>query len=382
MSNLFSRLSNGISFSRIVFILWIFSIHYLQLPWFHRFTNGFNYDVAVNNINLAWINAASQATFIDRAFLWISYFGSNGNFSFFILSGFSLWFSLKMKPAFLLGKYFESRFYKTYIPYAICVLISYYISVKLLLYIPHENDLIGLLIGGAGLSSDLRYYNSPLWFLTQLFIFYLMFPFIVMIYKKFKEIGLLVFFMISLPFFYINNVNLFCCILGIFLMEVVYVFLCKLSNYKLKNYFAHIDVALIILSCLGFFYYSYIKIPIEQNIPVFSSPEMAVCAVVFTLSAGMLFPIGGKLQVIIRLVSRGTFAVYLYHYLPVHIFTTREWSPIFDFFMKYIPKIIFNHISITFIALFFLILTICSIYQFYLDKITNFLIKTTAKRIG
>jgi peptidoglycan/LPS O-acetylase OafA/YrhL len=379
-----SRLSNGISLARIVCIFWIFSVHYLQLPWFPHFTNGLHYDDAVNNIHLAWTTAANQATLLDGVFLWVSFFGYNGNFCFYILSGFSLWFSFKAKGQFSLGEFFEGRFIKLYIPYAVCVFISYYLSVGLLLHVPKEYDLYGLLIGGAGFNPDWRLYNSPLWFMSYLFILYLFFPFIVLIYKKFRAIGLAALFVIAFlssrhGAFFVLNAYVYCFMWGILLMELIDTVIRRFSTSQSNRHAAYVAASMIILSGSGIVYYLYFKTTLNLEAPVFNSIGLAICVILFSVSTGMLFPTNSKFMRAHTLLSRGTLSVYLYHYLLVRVFTENTWLGSFDIFMQRLPHLFLNHISLMFMSIFLLMLIICALFQSFLDLYTG-KVKNTLER--
>ncbi len=367
MNDVISRLSNGISLTRIITIFWIFSIHYLQLPWFPQFTNGLTYDQAVNSLNLAWVNAATQPWKVDRAFLWASYWGSNGNLCFFIMSGFSLWFSFKVKGFFFLGEYFERRFFNFYLPYAICAIVSYLVIINLVPYSPREYDLYGLLMGGAAFNPHWRYYNSPLWFVSHLLILYLMFPFFIILYKKFKAPGLIALFVLFS--WYPGHMNyLYCFTFGILLMEIMGQLIENPFSPKLRNWFPYFATSILLLSVFGIFYFLYLSIPLKLDAPIYTIKNLAICLVVFSLAAGMLFPTNSRFLAVHKFLSRGTLSLYLYHYLFVNVLTGKPWAETFALLTGFLPPMMLNHVSVTFAAIFILLLIVCSLYQGLLDR--------------
>ena len=358
------RISNGISIARIIAMLWIFSVNY----FLNNFRNYYGVEPryatekAANFINLM----NSHPWFIDRFYFIFSYAGWSGVITFVFLSGFSLWFSILKSGRFNVGDYGLKRFLGIYPAYFVSIIIAGIVVIIRRSLIPQKYDLAILLMGAVGFVDHVRAFNSPVWFITTIFLIYLFFPIIPILYKRFRFIGILVFTLVCSFFMYNGPTNymrfkeslyplvpfwVFMCI-GVLISHIVYKYLSK--NKKLMN-------PLCILTILTGIYFLFRFIYLEPASNLQSAWEVKhryVAGVIIALvcfSMGYLLPL--RFYRVLRWFSRGTFAVFLYHYI------------FFPFLVPCIkPSYFSSHISIVLIAFYFVILICLSVLQGLFDE--------------
>lgn len=127
------------------------------------------------------------------------FFGGTGVHLFILLSGFGLYFSYLHKPI-PFSKFLKKRISKVYVPYIIIVLISAFITM----FIPIYKGSLYALFGHIFLykmfdESIIGSYGYPLWFISMIIQFYLMFYPILWIKNKMKlNFFLIISFVISI----------------------------------------------------------------------------------------------------------------------------------------------------------------------------------------
>ena len=388
MNDFQKRISVGIDITRIIAIFWVFSVHYIQLPWHEYFAGGTPYADVMKHWDTAWQSAASAAVlgnFFDGLFLWVSYAGWTGNMVFFMLSGFSLWFSFVRSGKYELGLYFEKRFYGVYLPYVLAAYVAFY-SKKLYVqdFVPGTYDIYLLLIGAARYCRASYFYNEPFWFLSILFILYLIFPFIVLLYKKVGSVGLS-FSLVGLYYFnssVYGHVWIFRYLIvfmaGIVAMEILHrtaqLYYEPHSKHKIAEFFSSetgrkviqgLSILIIIFSGYKVFNDLYALLPIETAGKVkFNSFELGIITPIFLVSLSASIKINQKVIKVINYLAGGTLTLYLYHYLLKRIIVAKIPKEDFmDVVNQIYPDFMLNHFSVTFGVTFLIMLICCAMAQ-------------------
>jgi len=363
------KISNGISIARIISMLWIFSVNYFGTSYIFKAFYGVEYEYAIktseNFINLMNTNQ----WFIDKVFFVFSYAGWAGVVSFVFLTGFSLWFSILLSGKFRVSDYVIKRFNSIYVPYLFAAIIVFLVGVFITGIRPKEYELAVLIMGASRFVVNVYNYNAPLWFISMILLLYLFFPIIPIIYNKFRFVGVLIFTLISYflcwiifilyphiksPLYPLIPFWAFLCT-GVAMFHIIYKCL-KKDLVKYLN-IACLVTVVIGIGCLYKFIYllplSDLQTPwaIRYRF-LFASGLLGVLTF---FSLGYLLPV--KLHKFLRWLSRGTFAVFLYHYLLRSLF-------IQNIKLGILPE----HLSIAFIAFYSLMLIIFSAFQGLFDK--------------
>jgi len=201
-----------------------------------------------------------------------------------------------------------------------------------------------------------------------LFILYLFFPLFPIIYKKLHFIGLFIFTLLChnlwligrdikniklgldcFPYFWITL-----CI-GVLVSHLIY----KYLNVRIKTIKIRDIISVFAIPVFGYFLLKFIYLEPAINLTttwrvkhVYAAGVMG--ALTFFL-IGYVLPL--KLYKPLRWLSRGTFGVFLYHYL------------LLPFIMPYIkPSIFTSHLSIAMLIIYLVLLIFMSIFQGFLDK--------------
>jgi len=118
--------------------------------------------------------------------------------------------------------------------------------------------------------------------------------------------------------------------------------------------------------CFGIVFYMVVFETQETNIPTILNPYLAgFIAMVALFSIGYWLPVGWYKA--LRFMSRGTLAVFLFHYLAIHI--------IIRFFIPYIPSLT---VAILFIYTGLMVVGCC--YQWLFDKYVGVFIKNKLEK--
>jgi len=376
-SNLYKKISNSISFTRIMTMFWIVSVNYFQIIFGNFYSQGYQYAVEKSKNFVEIINSSQ---FIDKIFLPFFYSGWSGVVIFVMISGFSLWFSILISKKFKIGEYVQGRFTGIYLPYFVAIVITVIVNYLFIKILPQPFDISVLLLGASRFVPAANAYNGPFWFITLILLCYLFFPIIPIIYNKFHLKGILFLTIISSgPLFYLWDIFhtttakgvttpipsslyplfpfwAFLCI-GVLLCHLILKF--TRMNFKKINQ-RYIKLLLpwffIIVGIVLLFKILYLDPSLNPEIPWQISPWFASMAgILVFFSAGYLLPI--KFYNILRWLSRGTFSVFLYHYL------------LHPFLSPYIrPDILTHHISIAIFLMYLIMLIGFSVFQSVIDK--------------
>jgi peptidoglycan/LPS O-acetylase OafA/YrhL len=389
-SQAYKRISNGISLTRIIAMFWIVSVNYFQLV-FKNFYNQEYPDAVAKTQN--FIEVMKNSHFIDKIFLPFFYSGWSGVVIFVIISGFSLWLSILVSKKFKIGEYIIERFNGIYVPYFVAVIISIFVNYYFLKGTPQPYVLPALLLGAAKFVPAAQWVNSPLWFISLILVCYLFFPIIPIIYNKFRLIGILVITIISsIVMFYLWDVFhtttvrgvtnpilsslyplfpfwAFLCI-GVLLCHLIYKSIMIQLRKTIQEYVKILlPLFFVIVGTIFLFKILYLDPSKNSEIPWQINPWLAgMAGTLVFLSAGYLLPV--RFYRILRWLSRGTFTVFLYHYVA---------SPLV---VKHIsPNIILTpHISIAIILMYLAMLIGFSVCQSFVDNTLVKFVKSLCKK--
>jgi len=362
------KISNGISVARIIAMLWIFLVNYFSTGIFRSFF-GVEYQYAIEKSG-NFINVMNSSPwFIDKLIFVLSYAGWSGVVAFTYLTGFSLWLSLLKSGKFEIGDYVKKRFNSIYVSYFIAVIISFSVGVGIHHVQPSSHDLWALIMGATKFVGSAGGLNTPLWFISVLFLLYLFFPIIPIIYHKFRFVGILIFTLLCSGLWgfvqgaAIRNIliisGLFApfwltlCI-GVLMSHMFY----KCAAIKIKNVKV-MDIACVFIVLIGtflLFKYIYLEPARDLMAPWFIKAPYTtgVIGALTFFSIGYLLPL--KLSKSLRWLSRGTFGIFLYHYLLI------------PFLVPYIkPDIFTSHLSIALVIPYLVMLICLSVFQGILD---------------
>ena len=353
------RLSNAISVARIICMFRIISVNYFP-HIFNKFYGVSYVDAVKTQEN--YMSIMNQNTwFIDKVAYFLTYSGWSAVVAFTILSGFSLWLSVKKSGTFTLSSYIQSRLTRIYIPYLIIVFVAYFMSNS------HGIFSMSALIGVASRYNSGAYdLDVPLWFKSAIFICYLVFPLIVIIYKYTKTVGII---LVAIACFVASvltaNTNsewyplfpfVFFMVVGIALAEIV---------YKLKSKWIIIASVILIPVCsLVYLWINYIEpsSSVGENwnlvqingVPLSGFVLLGLTGVILFMSIGYLLPkMWGKWLIIL---SRGTFTVFLVHYLLVP--GINKLALMFN-----------QHLSVFLVGIYIAMLIGLSCYQWVIDRL-------------
>jgi len=363
------KISNGISIARIISMLWIFSINYFGTSYIFKAFYGVEYRYAIktseNFINVMNTNP----WFIDKVYFVFAYAGWSGVVSFVFLTGFSLWFSILISGKFRISDYVIKRFNSIYVPYFFAAIITFFVGVFITGIEPQQYDLAILIMGASRFVVKAYNYNAPFWFITLILLCYLFFPVIPILYNKFRFAGILIFTLISYCFCWIIFIYYPHIKSPLYPLIPFYAFLCTgvaMSHiiYKClkKNLIKYLNILcpLTILIGVGCLYKFIYLDPADALQTPWSIRYRFLFAAGLTgaltfFSIGYFLPL--RFHKFLRWLSRGTLAVFLYHYI------------LRPFLAPYIkPEIFTKHLSITYIILYSVMLICFSLFQDLFDK--------------
>ncbi|GMX57762.1 MAG: hypothetical protein YFSK_0900 [Candidatus Yanofskyibacterium parasiticum] len=384
-----TRLSNGISLARIFAMLWIFSINLLPFAFGMYYDKPYEYALE-NNGNFIEL-ANSNTWWADRAYFFFAFSGWTGVILFVFLSGFSMWLSILSSRKFDLKSFFLKRFNSVYVPYFFAAMAAFFVVVVFLRRMPGDYDFVSLLMGASKLVPRVQAYNSPLWFITLIFSCYLLFPIIPALYSKFRFKGIMLVFATSsavwlyawggshylaqafkvsmypiVPFFVIMC-------LGVIAAHSIHNYFGSDFRKKFKKYENNfIKTAIVFYSIFLYVFFGEISFDPEDqwaanNWIFYGKYILTPIAGIMVLAIGYFLPL--RCYSLIRRLSRGTFAFFLYHYL------------IILFVFSYLKlNIVGYHISADFIVLYLIMLVGFSIFQSFFDKIIGKKIKKLSEK--
>ncbi|MHC1788678.1 acyltransferase family protein [Solidesulfovibrio sp.] len=318
-----ARMSVGIDIARICTMFLIVSGHYMQLPGFYsHFSGGVGYPFQPGDISQFRDSLANQAWGLDRLFLVVDFSYWSLNFTFFALSGLSLWFSTRKSGVFSLRDYFFKRFTGVYLGYFIAALAAFLIAVTLLGHKPGEHDLNYLLLGVTR-ARETVFYNDTLWFMSILFILYLIYPFIVFLYARLGPVAVFAISTASSYFFIHKHVlatvtflptafTFF--IIGIAVAELLCLASDILARYKKTGALIALSTSVTCVYLLHSVLYASIM---ASNRYEYDTHASGLLFFFLFLSGGMLLPLGQSKT--LRTLGAATYPVYLFHYLLVRV---------------------------------------------------------------
>lgn len=357
------RISNAISVSKIVAMFWIVAVNYYS--WLFTGLYGVEYQYALSN----FIQVMNKNEFILDKITYVSaYAGWAGVVMFAILSGCSLWLS-KIKNGFNLTEYIPKRIMSVYLPYLIAVGISFVIFT-VYNYFFHsfpifiESSLSSLIIGAGKFAPNSSVINTPIWFISLIILLYICYPIIPFIYKEFKLIGIAILTGICfvLYFFFGKYLNVLYPLLPFFQWFCLGIIIIQLIYNRNVKYFC---IGLIPICLTALVYLLFLEPQTRSEWRINDAYLVGFIACVCFMAIGYLLPI--KWNRILLWLSRGTFAVFLYHYLGTRIFPQ---------FLIIIPSITALYIVLYSVFLFF-----GSCFQTFIDwNITQY-IKPLFKKV-
>lgn len=367
------KISNGISVARIFAIFWIFLVNYFSTSLFRSYYDvEYQYAIEKTENFLKIMNSNNNPWLIDKIMFVLSNAGWSGVVIFIFLVGFSLWLSFLKSKRFKISDYLAGRFNNVYIPYLISIIIASITGIYIRHIMPVNHDLLALILGAAKFHETALRYNPPIWFISMLFLLYLFFITIPLIYNKSRFVGLLSFTLILCGLWafmdwsepgYLGlgiafTILLFHFIvmgLGVLISHIVY----KYSKFKILK-INTLNLITIFVIPVGFylmFKFIYLDLSKDLTVPWLIARPYATGIIIsfIFISIGYLLPIGFYKP--LRWLSRGTFAVFLYHYV------------IGFFIIPYLrPEFFRHHLSLALILPFLVILILMSVFQKFIDK--------------
>jgi hypothetical protein len=343
------RISNAISVAKILAMGWIVAVNYYS--WLFEGLYKVEYTYALKN----FIEVMNKNEFIlDKVTYVLSYAGWAGVVVFAIVSGCSLWLS-KIKNGFNIKDYTANRVVELYLPYLVAVVVSFIgFTIYNIIYrkadIFVESTVASLMVGAGRFSPNAQVFNSPFWFISLIILLYICYPILPFIYKEFKLKGIAILTgLCFIAYFFIGKyLNVFYPLLpffqwfcmGIIIIQLIY-------NRNVK----WLCVYLIPLCLMTLVYLLYIEPQSRNEWSINDAYLVGFTACVLFMSIGYLLPM--KLNGILRWLSRGTFAVFLYHYLGTRL----------------LPQVLVNIPSITVIyfVLYGVMLLFGSCFQTFID---------------
>ncbi|WP_428568789.1 MAG: acyltransferase family protein [Solidesulfovibrio sp. DCME] len=322
------RVSVAISLARLVLMGGIVVGHALLLGdfWAVYAPAGLGYPAGPGSLAAFLAVLAGQGGLLDRTALAGGLMFWSLNFSFYALSGFSLWLAVRRRGRFDLRDYFFGRFFGIYLSFAVAAVAAFTVWVGILGHTPGEHDLNFLLLGVARARETMAY-NDTLWFLTVLFVLYLVFPVVVLCYRSLRLWGLLglwaLFTWLRLRgllaglSFLPTAFSFF--LLGILAADLVHLLGDRLRG-RLGQWLLTALAAAVAAACLVRLYALGYADHLAAGGVAYDTHAIGTAAFLLLLSLGLLVPGGPRLGGALRLAARGTFAVYLYHYLLFQLY--------------------------------------------------------------
>jgi len=322
------RLSVAIDIARIFTMFLIVSGHYMQLYGFYsHYTDGSGYPFQPQDISAYIASLASQTWLCDKIFLVADYGYWSLNYTFFALSGLSLWHATRSRGLFDLKDYYYKRLKGVYLGYSIAALAAFWVGVSILGHSPGEHDLNYLLLG-VPRARETAFYNDTLWFMSVLFVLYLVYPFIVYVYSKLGPVGLFILWLASAYFFLHKHAlatktfiptGFTFFMSGIALMEFISILKNTIQRHIIIATLTTAGIGILCVMALHDILYSNI---IHINRYEYDTHATGSLFFLTFISAGLLFPV--KPGSILRNIGAATFPVYLFHYLAVRLYNNHQ----------------------------------------------------------
>ncbi len=381
-----ARIGAGISFSRILLMFFIVAGHAaLIADWYGHYCAGLTYPYTDDAFPAFLAALAAQPSLADRIFLVYVYNFWSLNFAFYALSGFSLWFSLMRKGVFDLRDYFFSRFFGVYLGFFAAALAAFVVAVGVMGHVPGEHDLNYMLLGAVRARETMPY-NDTLWFLSGLFILYLLFPLLPALYARTGYPGLAALFAGLCYAVYAKGylarytflpTAAYFFVLGVFAAATLHVLARRLApkgGGALK-----ISPGPLILAGLGlvlaFALYRLYALTYADLLAAGrlgkDTHAIGLFSFLAFLLAGTLIPWGARTGRVLRLVSRGTFAVYVYHYLFMKLYGNHAGFKAFTLSVLPSSGFLTEHLLAGSLALYGLFLAAGLVYQLAFDAVTG-----------
>jgi len=309
-----TRISNAISVAKIVAMGLIVSVNYFS--WLFNGMYGVEYQYALSN----FIEVMNKNEFIFDKIAFVSaYVGWSGVVMFVILSGCSLWLS-RLKNGFNLNNFIRDRITGFYFPYLLAVVISFIgftvVNTIRPTYSIESGSLLALIMCGADYNINAQLYNTPLWFASVIVALYFAYPFIVFLHDKYGVKSILaVVGILFIPVIFFGGFPIVTSPLLRFLMLFCSGILAV--NVMIKYNLKIIVIILSVISIPLIVYFAYIQ-PQQASVWVVNNTfAVGILATIVFLTIGYFLPV--KWNKVLRWLSRGTFTVFLYHYLLIHI---------------------------------------------------------------
>lgn len=374
----FGKIGTGISVSRILLMFFIVAGHVALIPdWFGHYAAGTPYPFAGDAFPEFVTSLAAQPTLADKIFLVFTFNFWSLNFAFYALSGFSLWFSVMRKGRFDLKDYFFNRFFGIYLGFFLAALAAFVCVVVFLGHKPGEHDLNFLLLGVARARETMPY-NDTLWFLTTLFALYLFFPAIPALYSKTGYSGVAALFAFLAYFVYHGRAlaeytflptACFFFVLGIFAAATLFKLALFIRTDAALRLLSAILAALALFALWRLYRLTYADL-LDAGRLARDTHAIGLYAFLAFFLAGFLPPHSRRAEKILRLVARGTFAVYVYHYLFMKLYINHAG---FSAFVRdALPQgdgLLLGHILVGSLALYGAFLAAGFAYQYLLDNL-------------
>ena len=315
----------------------IVSGHFMQLRGFYaHFSNGAAFPFQPDDYTHFAAGISSQSWLMDKIFLAADFSYWSLNFTFYALSGLSLWFATRLRNTFSLKEYFYNRFFGVYTGYLVAVAAAFLVGILLLGHHPGEHDL-NYLILGAVRARETDFYNNTLWFMSVLFVLYLLFPVIPVVYAKTRSMGLILLSACCYYFFETSHVLADVSFLpvavtfftiGIATCEILTQIPDKaVSSHRLVTGFVLAGVSLASLHQLFATSYQHI---LETKRFAYDTHHNGLMYYLLFISAGMLLPAVKSRS--LRSLANATYPVYLFHFLIVMLFN--NYQPFHDVVAK------------------------------------------------
>lgn len=321
------RVSVAISVARLVLMAGIVIGHAMLLPDFlGLYAPGVPYPAGADGFAAFRAALSGQGGLFDRmAFAGGLTFWSL-NFAFYALSGFSLWYATRRRGVFTLRDYFFSRFFGIYLGFAAAAVAAFAVVVGVFGHKPGEYDLNFLLLGVARARETMAY-NDTLWFLTVLFVLYLVFPALPALYRRLRLPGLVALLVLFTWLrlkgtlaglsFLPTAFSFF--LLGVTAADVLYVLGARLRGRAGAQAPAVGAAALAAVCAARLYALAYADLVAAGNVN-YDTHALGTASFFLILALGLLVPAGDRLGRTLRTAARGTFAVYVYHYLLFQLY--------------------------------------------------------------
>ncbi len=373
------RVSVAISLARLVLMAGIVVGHAMLVgDFFHAYVPDGAYPAGPGGVAAFREGLAGQGSFLDRAAFAGGLAFWSLNFAFYALSGFSLWYATRRRGVFDLRDYFFGRFFGIYLGFAVAALAAFAAVVGILGHKPGEHDLNFLLLGVARARETMPY-NDTLWFLTVLFVLYLVFPVLPVLYRRLRLAGLagllalltwmrlkgvaagVSFLPTAFSFF----------LLGVTTADVVYGL-----GARVRGRWGQALLLLGAAAAAGICAWrlhalAYADLLAAGNMG-HDTHAIGTAAFFLILSLGLLTPGGRGLGAILRAAARGTFAVYVYHYLLFQLY--RHVPGVHDLVLAWVgvlPSVVREHFLLGCLLLYGLLLAGGILYQAAFDRFVS-----------